>query len=85
MLENTEEAIKKRTIQRTLRPTCISFFFFKHFTFIVSLSEKSLKLRWKKESADPIFIKDGVELPQFYINGHNNTDDSRVRRDSGKF
>jgi hypothetical protein len=84
MLENTEEAIKKRTIQRTLRPTCISFFF-KHFTFIVSLSEKSLKLRWKKESADPIFIKDGVELPQFYINGHNNTDDSRVRRDSGKF
>lgn len=48
-----------------------------------SLSEKSLKLRWKKDSADPIFIKDGVELPQFYINGHNNTDDSRVRRDSG--
>lgn len=49
-----------------------------------SLSEKSLKLRWKQtKNRDPIFIKDAIELPQFHIRSHNATFQSKLRRDSG--
>ena len=76
----------------TCTSTCQScYFYFKTLSICyidnltVSLSEKSLKLRWMATGEHrPVVKNEDVELPQFTITNVNIRNESRTRRDRSK-